>query len=255
MTLLRDSFSAVSARFHLVGLFTLSSLLVRFAAHWMGDDPDWILLVAAAVAFRFACAGGVLGVLFQAATGGRPSSSFARWATRLLLPIVWVWVKIIVVVFGPIGVAVNIYLAINGSATPSTRLVETVFWSEPLLELVALVLALYSFPLCILWRTRGEWGPHLRAGWRFLRACPAESRRLLVLLVAMVALEAAQQWTLGPEGYKTAPGYAEGLLELTGSYLALVVFHGATRVVLDRLAAGPRVAPAGAGTAAPGPFA
>ena len=255
MKLLRESFSAVGTRFHLVGLFTLSALLVRFATHWMGDDSSWILLVAAAIALRLVCACGVLGLLFEAAVGGRESSSFVHWSARLLLPIVWVWIKISVVVYGPIAFAANLYLAGLGLATVPDRLVAIVFWSEPFLELAALVLALYSFPLCILWRTRGEWGPHLRAGWRFLRACPAESRRLLLLLLAIAALEAAEQWTLGPEGYKTAPGYAEGLLELGGSYLALVVFFGATRVILGHLAAGPREAPAGAGTAAPGPTA
>ena len=248
LTLLRESFSAVGARFHLVGLFTLSSLLVRFAVHWMGDDPDWILLFVAAVALRFACAAGIFGLLFQSATGGRESDSFVSWTARLLLPIVWVWVKILLVVFVPVGFAVNVYRVAIGSPTLPDRLIEIVFWSEPFLELAALVLSLYSFPLCVLWRARGQWGPHLRAGWRVLRARPAESRPLLLLLVALAAIEAAQQWTLGREGYKTVPGYAEGLLELAGSCLVLVVFFGATRVVLDRLAAeGPREAPAGAG--------
>jgi len=249
LTLLRESFSAVSARFHLVGLFALSSLLVRLAEHWMGDDPDWFLLVVAAVVVRAACTGGVFGLLFQSAIGGRESASFLHWAARLLLPVFWVWFKIFLVVIGPIGFAVNIYWAMSGSPTLPDSLVEIVFWSGPFLELVALVLSLYSFPLCVLWRARGERGPHLRAGWRLLRARPADSRPLLLLLVAVAAIEAAQQWILGPEGYKTVPGYAEGLLELAGSCLVLVVFFGATRVVLDRLAAGPREAPAGAGPA------
>ena len=252
MTLLRESFSAVSVRFHLVGLFTLSSLLIRFAAHWMGSDPDWFLLVVAAVALRAACAGGVFGLLFQSAIGGRESASFVHWATRLVLPVFWVWLKIFLVVIGPVGFAENVYWVVSGSPTFPDMLVRIDFWSEPFLELVALILSLYSFPLCVLWSARGEQGPHLRAGWKVLRDRPAESRPLLLLLVAVAAVEACQQWILGEEGYKTVPGYSEGLLEIVVSYLVLIVFFGATRVVLDRIAAGPREAPAGAGKAAPG---
>jgi len=253
--LLRKSLSAVSTRFHLVGLFTLSSLLLRIAVHWMGEDATWFPLVASAIIVYIACAGGVLGMLFQAATESRQSLSFVHWASHLLLPITWLWLKIYLVVFGPTDIAVGLYLALTGSATPSDTMVRLLLWCAPFQKLIALVLALYSFPLCILWRTRGEWGPHLRAGWRFLRARPPASRPLLLLLIVVAALEAAQQWMLGPEGYKSAPGYLEGLLELAGSYLVLVVFFGATRIVLDRLAAGPREAPSGAGTAAPGPSA
>lgn len=253
--LLRKSLSAVGARFHLVGLFTLSSLLVRIATHWMGEDATWFPLVASAIIVYIACAGGVLGMLFQAATESRQSLSFVHWATQLLLPITWLWLKIYLVVFGPTGIAVGLYLAFTSSETPSETIRRLLLWCAPFQELIALVLALYSFPLCILWRTRGEWGPHLRAGWRVLRERSPESRPLLLLLVVVAALEAGQQWMLGPEVYKSPPGYLEGLLELASSYLVLVVFFGATRIVLDRLAAGPREAPSGAGTAAPGPFA
>ena len=99
--LLRKSLSAVGTRFHLVGLFTLSSLLVRIAVHWMGEDGTWFPLVAAAIVLYIACAGGVLGMLFQAATETRVSPSFFHWATHLLMPITWLWLTIYLVVFGP----------------------------------------------------------------------------------------------------------------------------------------------------------
>ncbi len=250
---LRESVAAVGTRFHLVGLFALTSLLVRIASHWMGEDDTWFPLVASAIVVYIACSAGVLGTLFQAATATRESASFFHWALHLLLPITWLWLRIYLIVFGPTDIAVGFYLAHKGVATPSDSIVRLLFWCAPFQELIALVLALYSFPLCILWRTRGEWGPHLRAGVKFLRARAPESRPLLFLLVVVAALEAVQEWTLGPEGYKAVPGYLEGLLELAGSYLVLVVFFGATRIVLDSLEAGPRAAPAGAGTAAPGP--
>src|SRR6266852_4753419 len=85
VTLLRESFSAVNARFHLVGIYTLVALLVRFAEHWTGDDPSGLPLMLGAMLLYVAADGGVFGVLFQAAMGPKEPLSFLQWTAGLFL--------------------------------------------------------------------------------------------------------------------------------------------------------------------------
>ena len=94
MTLLRESFSAVNARFHLVGIYTLVALLVRFAEHWTGDDPSGVPLMLGAMLLLVAADGGIFGLLFQAAMGPKEPLSFLQWTAGLFLPVFWLLFKI-----------------------------------------------------------------------------------------------------------------------------------------------------------------
>ncbi len=254
MTLLRESFSAVNARFHLVGIYTLVALLVRFAEHWTGDDPSGVPLMLGAMLLLVAADGGIFGLLFQAAMGPKEPLSFLQWTAGLFLPVFWLLFKIGLLQALLIAVVATAQQALTGGALQDS-LQRVLYRGMPFFDLTAQILALYSMPVCILARVRRTWRPAIRQGLGMYRARPAESGLLLLLPLALTAIESALHFSLGPGSEKAPPGYAEGLVSLAGAYLTLVAFFGATRVVLARFAGDPREIVAGADPAAPGPAA
>ena len=254
MSLLRESFSAVNARFHLVGVYTLVALLVRFAEHWTRNDESGVPLMLGAILLYIAGDAGVFGLLFQAALGPRQPLSFWRWTAGLFLPLFWLLFKIGLVQAFLIACAATLHQTISGAAVGES-LAMVIYRGQPFFDLVTQVLALYSLPVCILARVRHEWRPAIREGLAVYRARPHESLRLLVLPLGVTLVESALHFTLGPDGDKAPPGYPEGLVALAGSYLTLVAFFGATRVVLSRVAGEPRDLAVDADPAAPGPAA
>jgi len=252
VTLLRESVSEVSARFHLVGIYTLVVLLVRFAQHWTGDDPGGLPLMLVALLLYIAANSGIFGLLFQAAMAPKEPLSFLRWSAALFLPIFWLLFKIGLLQAWLIALAAVLHQLVSGGPL-SESLESVVYWGRPVFDLVTQVLALYSVPLCILSRVRREWRPVIRQGFGLYRACPSESRRLLPLLLVVTCLESGLRFALGHGGEKAPPGYAEGLVTLASAYFGLVAFFGATRVVLARFATGSREAVPRADPAAPGP--
>lgn len=254
MTLLRESFATVGARFHLVGLYALAALLVRFAEHWTGDDPSGLLLILGSLLLYIAADCGIFGVLYQAAEARREPIHFLRWTSALFLPVFWLLFKIGLVQAWLIALAATLRQAIAGGDL-TVSLEAVVYWGRPFFDLATQVLALYSLPLCILSRVRREWRPHIRQGFGTYRARPSESRRLVLLLLLVTGLDAALHFWLGPGSEKAAPGYAEGVVLLASSYLSLAAFFGATRVVLARFPDGAPEALAGGGPSAPGPAA
>jgi hypothetical protein len=237
VTLLGESFSAVSARFHLVGVYALVALLVRFAQHWTGDDPSGLPLMFCSLVLFIAANSGIFGLLFQAAMAPREPLSFLRWSAALFVPIFWLLFKIGFLQVWLIALVAFAHQALSGESL-SESLQTVAYWGRPFFELVARVLTLYSLPVCILARVRREARPAIRQGIAFYRACPVESGRLLLLLLAVTLLEGGLNFSLGRGVDKAPPGYAEGLVTLAGAYLSLVAFFGATRVVLVRFAAG-----------------
>ena len=251
---LRESFSAINTRFHLVGVYTLVELFLRFAVHWSGDDPTGLPLVLAAFLLFFATVCGILGMVYQSAAGRTESHTAVGWAIGLFLPLVWLSIKIDLIVYGMTALAAAVYQGAWGAGAPFDKSFEkVVYWAGPFLGFGTQALALYSTPLSVLSRTRGEWRPNIREGLKFFRSSPTESRRLLLVLLLMMVIGGALHYAQGPGGSKAPPGYPEGLVLFANSYLALVVFFGATRVVLARLTAGRSEVPLDAGTAAPGP--
>jgi hypothetical protein len=250
--LLRDSFSAVSARFHLAGLFALAILVIRFSTHWTGDDPTGLPLMLVALVVYIAVDSGVYGLLFQAAMTPREPLSFARWAAALFLPLLWLLFKIGLVQAWFIALAATVHQLITGGPV-SASLDTIMFWGRPLFDLLTQILALYSQPLCVLSRVRREWRPHLREGIKVYRDCPADSRRILLLLILITAMESAVRFALGPQAEKAPPGPVEGLVTLASAYLTLVTYFAASRVVLARFATRPGAVFTEADRAAPSP--
>lgn len=251
MILLRQSFSAVNARFHLVGIYTLVALLVRFAEHWTGDDPSGVPLMLGAMLLYVAADGGIFGMLFQAAMGPEEPLSFLQWTAGLFLPVFWLLFKIGLLQALLIALVATAHQALTGGALQES-IQSVLYRGMPFFDLTVQVLALYSIPVCILARVRRSWRPAIRQGLAMYRARPSESGLLLLLPLAVTTIESVLHFALGPGSEKAPPGYAEGLVSLAGGYLTLVAFFGATRVVLTRFAGDPREVAAGA---APGPAA
>lgn len=251
---LRESFAGINARFHLVGFYTLVELFLRFVAHWSLDDPDGPLIILTAYPIYFTTVCGILGLVYESAARRPGSHTALGWALGLFLPMAWLWLKIYLVLLGVTAPAAAVYQIAGGGGVPFEKgFQQILYWAAPFLGFGVQLLALYAAPLCVLSRTRGEWRPNIRDGLRLLRACPVESRRLTLILLMMLALVGGLHYAQGPEDGKTPPGIPEALVLFAKSYLALVVFFGATRVVLSRHAAGRSEVPLDAGTAAPGP--
>jgi hypothetical protein len=253
VTQLRESFRGINARFHLVGFYTLAALLLRIAES-VGDDPTWVPALAAAFLLFHGGVCGVLGLVYQAAAGRSDPLSFARYSTGLFFPFLWLSIKISLMVYGLAAAAAGAYHVLSGAATPIDRSLATViYWAGPLIGLGMQALALFSMPLCILAREKRVRVAPIREGGRLFRSTP-ESRWLLLLLVAIAGLGGALQYTLGPERIRAAPDVPEALVLFVNSYLALVAFFGATRLVLARSRNGiRREIRSDADAAAPGP--
>jgi hypothetical protein len=233
--LLRQSFSAVNARFHLAGLYALLSLVFLISLALAGDRPEWTPVALAAMVTYWGVRSGVLGLVYQAASTRRATVPFQIYARVLFLPLVWLLLKVSVIVYGLAAFGITGYYQASGRAIPENLLAAPAFfWGAPLFDLVTRVLLLYSQPICIRSREKGERGPHVRLGLAVLRADAAASRRLALLLLLIAGLNAALLYAHGPQEKDPSPDVAEALLLFATSYLELVVLYGAARVVLFR---------------------
>ncbi|PYS95839.1 MAG: hypothetical protein DMF50_07180 [Acidobacteria bacterium] len=261
MSLLRESFAAINARFHLAGFCALADLLLVITADAAGDDPAYIVPVCMMVTIRFLTLYGILGLVFQAASGRTGGISFARYASALARPLLWLQLKALMIAL-PIasllaGLGLFGYLLATGSpATPDEHRAALELWGGTLFDLAFSLLLLYSTPLCIRSRERGERGPHVRQGWQILWASGSESLPLVGLLATVAAIHAGLLYLRGPEAQDAPPDIPMALGLLVCSYLELVALYGAARVVLRRLEPGlsadPGLTERGA-SSAPGP--
>jgi len=231
--LLRDGFAGINARFHLVGAYALLGLVLKITETMDLKAPELAGLVLAVMVVFYGTVCGICGLVYHAAAGRREPPSFGLYAAALFLPLFWLTFKIAVIVLGLSGGAAAIYHLASGSGATIEETAKTMsFWGEPIVGLVTRVLWLYSIPICVQARLRGEWRPHIRAGLRLLRAFPSESRRLVLLLVAVAALDATLLFTRDPGAPARGPEVIDALALLVQYYLELVALFGATRVVL-----------------------
>lgn len=230
--LMGDSFSGINARFHLVGAYTLASLLMAMVVTYVGEDPNKAGL---GVAAGILCAGmmfGVQGVIYHYATGREGAPSFAHYAVTLFLPLIWLQVKLVFLTnFPAIFGSFAWFRLTNPDATIEEWRSTTVFTIAPAVRLAFLILALYATPICIGLRLRGERGAPIRQGLQSLRSRWYEGRRLLWLVLVTAVLEGVAHYARGPDAEDLVPSIPEGLMLLLTSYLILVTLFGAARLV------------------------
>jgi hypothetical protein len=235
VNLLRDSFGGINERFHLAGFYTLVVLLLRITVTVLGQDAEWFGLLMLSWVVAWGLVFGILGMAYYAAAGRREPPPFARCAMFLFLPLVWLQLRLELLAYTPAVLGLWGFHSLAAPAQPLKEWMETArFWIDPIATLVILVLSLYAMPLCIYDREQGERGAPIRQGLKIYRESRAESRRLLLLVVAIAALGGISQFLHGPTTTDLVPGIPEGLLLFASSYLSLVLFFGATRVVLAR---------------------
>jgi hypothetical protein len=233
MNFVREGFAGAGARFHLVGLYTLAALLARFAETLGMEDPaTFPLLLFAYVLFQIVLCG-VFGILFLDASGRRDRPSFGHQAFGLLLPIVWLSLKVGVIILVLAGATTAAVAALEGWERGFWDVWKTVgFWGGPILGLAGQILTLYSLPLAIRARFDGRWRTSIRDGCRMFRVHPGASARIGMLLLAVTAFGGALQYARGPAGLEAEPDIPETLILLVNSYLLLASFFAAARVVL-----------------------
>lgn len=236
-----------------MGFYTLAYLSLRFVTLVDAErTPELIPLVLAALAVFQGTVCGILGLVFQAAGGAPGRAGFPRYALVLFVPLLWIHIKISLLVSVAWAIAVGVWHAVTGAPLDAAA-GQVLFWGAPGFRLLSSIAALYSVPLCILSWLRRERRSHLREGWGLLAARAGTSAGLLGLSLLTIAAAAVLHYGRGPEAAMQEPDVAETLVLLLYSYLELVVFFGATRVVLDRFLPGrPAPLPA-AGASAPGP--
>ncbi len=190
VSLLRDSFSGINSRFHLVGLYTLVDVFLMIVLSMAGDDPALGGVVVTVLILAWGVTFGILGLVYHAAAGREGRPSFPRYALSLFLPLFWLQLKLGVLTYGPAILVAWGYYKVTSPADVAleTWMGRTLFWAEPFAALVVQILALYSTPMCILLRERNESGTPIRQGLRLLRACPQETVRLVGLIFIITVL-------------------------------------------------------------------
>jgi hypothetical protein len=179
VSLLSDSFGAINDRFHLAGSYAFVAVLFRVTTALADKDETWVPLASVVFILYHAAGCGILGLVYQAAVRRSPSISFWRYAVALFAPILWLSLKVLLMVYGVVAVGGGSYVLARGGDLPLEMFTAKLsYWGAPIFGLAAQILLLYSLPIGIAARERGERGPHVRMGLLVLKARPSESVRL-----------------------------------------------------------------------------
>lgn len=233
MTLLPDSFRGINDRFHLAGFYALAAVVWHVSVALAGEDPAWGLVAGAILVLYFGVGCGISGMVFQEAAQRSERIAFGLYARALFAPLLWLWLQANLIVSGLVCFGAAAYfVAFKPEGQFQDLANATAFWAGPLVELAVDTLLLYAWPIRILARERGARRNAIREGWRLLRARPADSCRLLLLLLLAVGLKGGLVYTRGPRGQNAPPDVPEVLIVFAGSYLELVALYGSARVVL-----------------------
>ena len=255
MSLLRDSFAAINARFHLAGVYTLIHLLLVILLALAGDDQDWAGPVFAAIVLAWGGTVAIVGRVYHAAAGRKEDPPLVAVIALLFLPLLWLQIKLRFLVYMPyLFGAVGWHSLFVPTESLQAWLPRSLYWCAPVAEGIASLLSLFSTPITIARRERGTRGAPIREGLRLMLARPRDFGRLFAILAPAAGLGLTVHYLRGPDIKDPVPNAAEALAFFVTSYLTLVVLYGACRVVLDRAGpAGGRERPVEPAATAPGP--
>jgi hypothetical protein len=225
----------MNGRFHLVGLNALILLLERILRSLDLDQRvEWAGMIILGVILFQAVTCGILGMVFDAASGRSGGSPLLQHAASLFIPVTWLMIKIWFLLLLIVVAVAAAYRFVSGGADDLAMILEKIaFYADPLFWLVKQTLALYAIPWCIRARENGKWGPHLLPGLKLLRMRPLESTRLIAVLIVTAALVAIPPYSRGFEARAADPNVLEAGILFVQSYLVLVVVFGASLVVLS----------------------
>lgn len=219
---------------------------------------DWAGLFLAGAMVAMCVSFGIIGLVVHAAAGKGERPPFGQVVALLFLPLLWLQIKIGLITFIPLFAALFGWHAVAAPTEPIETWSRLPIWyAQPLIGAVTLVLTVYATPFAVRQRATGRPGAPIREGLRLMVDRASGGPRLLLLIVPAIALQAIALYLGGRENDDPVPTVPEGLLLLVISYLTLAAVFGAARLLARRAAAAAEAArradPGGFGTPAAGP--
>lgn len=255
MSLLRAAFAGINSRFHLVGVYTLVSLLLPMALSTVENgDEAWAPFVFMGLFVAWGVAYAIQGLAYHAATDppGRQAPSPVRLGALLFPTLLWLQARLLFFCyFLPFLVALAVRAAQIGAVPDETWAKQADFWVRVFAQGLLLLLTTAATPLAIRLREHGRRGRPIRDSLRFFMARRREAMLILVLLLPAVTVGAVIEVVRGPSSTDPVPRLPEGLAIFLGSYLELVALFAASRVLALAALATPRDADRAGGAADP----
>lgn len=241
LSLLRDSFQGINARFHLVGVSTLISLVLPmiFSAVTAGDE--WAPLIFAGIFLGYGLSFAIQGLAYHAAADppGRPRPSGARLGLLLFPTLLWLQVKLFLLSYiFPFFVVLTALWVRTGVVPEENAVKQPEFWVRIFAQVTSLVLSTAATPLAIRLREHGARGRPIRDSLRFYLRHPRESGAVLAVIVPAAILGAAVEILRGPAATDPVPRIPEAFAIFVGSYLELVALFAASRILTVALLLG-----------------
>ena len=241
MSLLKESFAGINARFHLVGITTLLELLLPMAIAAAGKDEEWTPALVAGLFVTWGVGFAIQGLVYHAAVDDarslRPSG--VHLGLRLFPTLLWLKVKMGLLCFVPLLTAA---LAWQVARTPGplteAAIQQAGYWVNPVGQTAFMLLATAATPVAIWLREHGRRGQPIIDGVRFFVRRPRQAGRILALFLPAAIVYATTNYLRGPALDDPAPRWPDAFGEFLVSYVSLVALFAASRVMV-RTAAPP----------------
>lgn len=234
LSLLRDSFQGINARFHLVGVNTLISLLLPMIIPLIASEEDWAILVVPGVFLLYGIAFAIQGLAYHAAADppGRPRPSPARLGLLLFPTLLWLQLRILLLTyFFPFLVVLTALWVRTGVVPEDEAVRQPQFWVGIFAQAATLLLTTAATPLAIRLREHGARGRPIRDSLRFYFHHARESGVVLAIVVPGAILGAVIEIVRGPAATDPVPRIPEAFAIFVGSYLELVALFAASRIL------------------------
>ena len=244
MSLLRESFAGINARFHLVGVTSLLGLLLPMALSAAGKREEWSPALVAGFFVASGIAFAIQGLVYHAATNDARNLKPSGWHLGLQLfpTLLWLQVKLLVLCFVPLLVGALAWQGARASGPPTeTALREAEYWIAPFAETAILILTTVATPLAIWLREHGRRGRPIIDGVRFFAHRGRDTAVILALLLPAAIVGGTIDYLRGPALDDPVPRMPEALAMILTSYLTLVALFAACRVMGRAAAAPPAV--------------
>lgn len=234
LELLRDSFAGINARFHLVGVSTLVSLLVPMSFMVMEGGDDWAPLIFMGLFVAYGVSFAIQGLAYHAAADppGRPRPSGVRLGLLLFPTLLWLQARLLLLCYILPFLVVLAAQAIRTGAVPDeTWAKQAEFWVRIFTQGASLLLTTVTTPFAIRLREQGRRGRAIRDSLRFFFGRRRETGVILALLLPAAILGAVIEVLRGPAATDPVPRIPEAFAIFVGSYLELVALFAASRVL------------------------